>query len=98
MTKLILRFSKLFLRKAGKIARKSVRLDKQIKDTLKIIADNPQDPQLKSHKVNGKNTGECFSSRVNSDIRILWDYSDNHIEVLEILDIGGHSGKHKVYK
>ncbi len=45
-----------------------------------------------------KNGDPAFSSRVNSDLRIIWDYSNNIPQVLDLIDIGGHSGKNKVYK
>ena len=50
---------------------------------------------------------DVFSSSVTGDIRIIWRYLDENIksktieileiQVLELLDIGGHSGGKSVY-
>ncbi len=39
--------------------------------------------------------GEVFSSRVNGNLRIIWIFWTTGKVVL---DIGGHSGKNKVYR
>ena len=45
-----------------------------------------------------KISSNIFSSRVTGNIRIVWDYSENEINVIDVFDIGGHEGKDKVYK
>jgi mRNA interferase YafQ len=59
---------------------------------LKLLGQDPWEPSLKSHKVNTELFGKVFSSSVTSDLRIIWNYNKNTklIEVLELLDIGGH--------
>jgi len=53
---------------------------------------------LKSHKVNTKLNGIRWSSRVTGDIRIIWDFESGLVNVINIFNIGGHSGQSKVYK
>ncbi len=89
-------FSEEYLRNAKKLI-KSKRLTLNIlNDVLEKLSENPLDSSLKSHKVNSKNYGNAWSSRVDSDIRIIWQYSNKRIEIF-VLDIGGHSGFKRVY-
>ncbi|MFW6283344.1 MAG: hypothetical protein ACOC1P_04805 [Minisyncoccales bacterium] len=60
------------------------------------MSKNPFYPSLKSHKVNIKK-GFVFSSKITSDVRIIWDYHNKKANILDILDIGGYEGKDKVY-
>ncbi len=70
----------------------------RINKTLQLLSSNPNYPSLKSHKVNTKNYGQRWSSWVTGDMRIIWDYDNANRLVILLLDIGSHSGKHKVYK
>jgi len=82
--------------------RKLVRSNESIKirlmSVLKKLSLNPTDSSLQSHKVNTVDHGVCWSSRVTGDIRIIWDYDSSKKLSLILLDIGGHSGSHRVYK
>jgi mRNA-degrading endonuclease YafQ of YafQ-DinJ toxin-antitoxin module len=73
-------------------------LKKRLKTTLQKLSMNPAHSSLNSHKVNTPNHGERWSSWVTGDIRIIWDYDKEKRLVILLLDIGGHSGAHKVYK
>ncbi len=74
------------------------KIEKKIRKALHFLEQNPSYPSLKTHKASTKNYGQQWSSSVTRDIRIIWDYdSDNRLIIL-LLDIGGHSGTHKVYK
>ncbi len=65
----------------------------KVSKTLTSISKDPMNPSLRSHKV-----GNYWSSRVTGDIRIIWEYgNDDKVNVIEILDVGGHSGSNKVY-
>lgn len=59
---------------------------------------DPKAPSLKSHMVNSSRHGKRWSSRVTGDLRIIWDFNKDKINILDILDLGGHSGKNKVYR
>lgn len=74
------------------------KLQKRIQKVLKLLEQNPSYPSLKTHKVTTKNYGEKWSSWVTGDVRIIWDYDSENRLIILLLDIGGHSGTHKVYK
>jgi mRNA-degrading endonuclease YafQ of YafQ-DinJ toxin-antitoxin module len=81
--------------------RKLISLDKKLKAKIDLIfgllGENPRNPKLYSHKVNTSKFGVCFSSKISGDIRLIWRYKNGELEILELLDIGGHSGKNSVY-
>jgi mRNA-degrading endonuclease YafQ of YafQ-DinJ toxin-antitoxin module len=87
-----------FKKKFKKLKKKDSKLGKKIIAVLNLLAKNPKFPSLKSHKVISYKFGIKWSSRVTGDIRIIWDYNNQEINVLDILDLGGHSGRNKVYK
>jgi len=47
--------------------------------------------------VRTKNNFSAFSSKVTGDLRIIWNFNEDQIQVIDLLDIGGHSGNGKVY-
>ena len=93
-----LNFNGKFLRKEKKLTKNNPRFKKAVSKAIELLADNPDNPILKSHKVKDKSGNPAFSSRVTGDIRIIWNYNKNEINVIDVLDIGGHEGKDKVYK
>lgn len=72
-------------------------LQRRLKTALQKLATNPLHPSLRSHKVDAREYGVRWSSWVTGDIRVIWDYDHNQRLVILLLDIGGHSGSHKVY-
>lgn len=90
-------FKTHFLKKEAKLTKNNPNLKKLINQTLILLLENPQNPRLKSHKVYDSQGNRAFSSSVNTDIRLIWDYHSDTPRILDILDIGGHSGKQKVY-
>jgi mRNA interferase YafQ len=86
-----------FLKKAKKIIQKNLDLAKQIDSAIRSLQQNPKNPILKSHKVVTPKFGFAYSSRINGDLRIIWDYSKDELFILDLLDIGGHSGSSGVY-
>jgi len=84
--------SKYFDKKFAKLTKNNLSLKKQIVETILKLAQDPKNPDLKSHKVHN-----FWSSSVNGDVRIVWIYSQNEVHVFELLDLGGHSGKNRVY-
>ncbi len=59
---------------------------KQVKNKMLILAENPYHPSLRTKRVQGTNEFECS---VNMDIRIIWHYEGDTI--IFLLDIGHHS-------
>jgi mRNA-degrading endonuclease YafQ of YafQ-DinJ toxin-antitoxin module len=91
MYKLI--FIGYFEKKLAILIKNNSKIDQKIETTLQLLSLNPLEQKLSSHKV-----GEYWSSRVTGDIRIIWIYGeDREVKVLELLDIGGHSGNRGVY-
>lgn len=69
-----------------------------LKSILSQLIENPFHPRLKTHKVIARHDNkQAFSSRVTGDTRIIWRGHHDHFDVLDILDLGGHEGKNKVY-
>ena len=97
-----------FARKLKKILKKDRHLTTIIQTALYLLAENPLDSRLRSHKVISRNGDKAFSSYVTGDLRIIWRYggieeyhtedSIEHLQILELIDIGGHEGSDKVYK
>jgi len=87
-----------FDRMFTKLTKKNNILKTLIFDSIEILITDPFAAILRSHKVQTKNNGTRWSSRVTGDIRIIWDFDDNNIKIIELLDVGGHTGQNKAYK
>jgi len=94
----LLNFTVTFSSHREKVVGTNKVLNKQLKTTLQKLALNPKHPSLHSHKVDTLTYGSRWSSSVTGDIRIIWDYDSENRLIILLLDIGGHSGTHKVYK
>ena len=86
-----------FDRSYKRLSKKNSFLNSIVPEVVKKIRRDPFETSLHSHKVISRNHGLVYSSRVTKDLRILWIEQDKGI-VIMLLDIGGHSGKNKVYK
>ena len=74
-------------------------LKQKINDVIEILAINQFSPTLRSHKAQTISNGIRWSSRVTGDLRIIWDFNNNSdIKIIDLWDIGTHSGSKKVYK
>ncbi len=73
-------------------------LKKKIDKALRFLEIDPQYPSLQSHKVESARFGHRWASWVTGDLRIIWDYDQDQLRVLNILGLGSHSGKKRVYK
>lgn len=65
---------------------------------LELLAEDPRDPRLRSHKVFAGDGRAAFSSAVTGDLRVIWRYAEAEVEVIALVDIGGHEGSKKVYR
>ncbi len=86
-----------FDRSYKKLSKKNSSLTLIIRNIVKKIRRDPFDECLHTHKVMSRNHGLVYSSRVTKDLRILWIEQSKGMVIL-LLDMGGHSGKNKVYK
>lgn len=59
----------------------------QVKSKVRILAENPMHPSLRTKRIQGSN--RLFECSVNMDIRIIWHYDGERIILL--LDVGHHS-------
>jgi mRNA-degrading endonuclease YafQ of YafQ-DinJ toxin-antitoxin module len=64
----------------------SRREQKAVAGKLKIMAENPYHPSLRTKKVQG--LIDVFECSVNMDIRIIWKYKDGKLILL--IEIGHH--------
>ncbi len=81
-----------FKRSFKKIIKKNPQLQEQIIKALKLLANDPFTPSLKSHKLGGNLAGLCSCS-VAYDCRIIFSFSEDEklLEmVILLVDIGSH--------
>ncbi|GBO53132.1 HigB toxin protein [Pseudanabaena sp. lw0831] len=81
-----------FKRSFKKIIKKNPQLQAQIVKALKLLADDPFTPSLKSHKLGGNLAG-LWSCSVAYDCRIIFSFSEEEklLEIVILLvDIGSH--------
>lgn len=81
-----------FKRSFRKITKKNPQLKNQIVKVLRLLADDPFTPSLKSHKLTGDLAG-LWSCSVAYDCRIIFNFSEdeNLLEmVILLIDIGNH--------
>ena len=93
----ILSTTNKFLRKTKKIIKKDASLRQKINHTLTIMTTNIFAASLKTHMVTRSNGKKGFSSYVAGDLRIIWEYKNKQAKIIDLVDIGGHSGGNKVY-
>ena len=72
-----------FNRSFRKITNKNPQLKDQIAKVLRLLADDPFTPSLKSHKLGGELAG-LWSCSVASDCRIIFNFSEDE-ELLEMV-------------
>jgi mRNA-degrading endonuclease YafQ of YafQ-DinJ toxin-antitoxin module len=88
--------SKPFLRKSKKLMN-GKRKRAQLEKALLLLEADPFSNPLKTHKVQSRKYGLMYSSKVNSDLRLIWNFDEENRLVLLLLDLGGHEGSGKVY-
>lgn len=91
-------FTKNFEETYISIIKENKAIEKKIRKALHFLEQDPFYPSLKTHKANTKQYEDKWSSWVTGDIRIIWEYDNKNRLTIIVLDIGGHSGTHKVYK
>jgi mRNA interferase YafQ len=90
--------SQYFLKKAKKIIKNSNFLSGKLDKAVEYLASNPFTISLKTHKIRSKKFGIMYSSRLTGDLKIIWQFTNfNNEKVIELVDIGGHSGNNSVY-
>jgi addiction module RelE/StbE family toxin len=80
-------FSKEFKRELHKLSPEDL---KKVLKKVKVLENNPFYPSLRTRKMEG-NSG-YYESRVNNDIRLLWEFEGD--KIILMADVGHHD----VYK
>jgi mRNA-degrading endonuclease YafQ of YafQ-DinJ toxin-antitoxin module len=93
-----LRTTKYFDKALAKLIKKNRNIYSSVEFVLMQLLQDPFALQLKTHKVDSRLHKDVFSSKVTGDIRIIWTKDQDNKVILILLEIGGHSGKNKVYK
>ena len=74
-------WSNTFLRAFKRLMRKQPNLRKEVEGALRLLVQDPFDPQLETHKLKGKLSGS-WACKVGYDLRIVFDFvkSENQKE------------------
>ncbi len=94
----VIRFVTSFRSSYKVIIKAHQEVEKRTEKTLRLLRIDPFYPSLKSHKVNTRNFGEKWSSRITGDIRIIWDFDEKEKQIIILFAIAKHSGSHREYK
>jgi len=89
--------SKSFTKKLKKLIASKRLKYQELERSFRTLAENPFNPSLNTHKVVTRKHKKHYSSRLDRDLRIIWDFDEKNNLVLYLLDIGGHSGSTGVY-
>ena len=87
-----------FTRRYSKLVKRNRVLEATVDNVLERLAANPRDPSLRSHKVTAWDSRVAFSVEVTSDLCIIWCYNEGKADLLDLIDLVGHSGAGKVYR
>ena len=90
MRKLV--FASSFKRAFKAIIKRRPDFKQKIEDKLKMLANDPFNPSLRTHKLRGKLAGS-WSCTVEYDCRIIFDFVENRNsgeEEILLIDIGSH--------
>lgn len=90
-----LHFRSKFVRKVRKLTRRNGELRSKVDAALAMLRMDPFDRSLQTHKATNPEGDRVFSSKVTGDLRITWDFLNG---AARILDIGGHSGRRRIYR
>jgi mRNA interferase RelE/StbE len=52
-------------------------IKKKVRDKLKLMAENPMHPSLRTKKIQG--TERIFEASINMSVRLTWQYIENGI-------------------
>ena len=91
MNKYNINFTTQFLRKYKKITKNNLLLVRITKTKLHMLAQDPFQPPLKTHKYKQK-----FSTSITGDLRIIWNFTKP--DEITLFNFRGHEGKLDIYK
>jgi len=85
-------WSKTFLRAFKRAVKKHPTLGKDIEKALRLLAEDPFDPQLETHKLKGKLSG-TWACSVGYDLRMVFDFvksKGKKEDDIFLIEIGTH--------
>lgn len=81
-----LSFEKNFLKASKKLSTKKRLKINQLNTILERLRENPFSQSLRTHRVDSKSHGKAWSSRVDGDLRIIWNFdSEDKIIILVLV-------------
>ena len=89
---------KNFTKQYKKLIEQDQVLVKALKKVSDMLKESPFQASLKTHRATTRNYGPAWSSSVTGDLRVIWKFDEQDRILILLLDLGGHSGKNKVYK
>lgn len=94
-----LEFSISVIKSIKKNFKNNTVLQKAFKKTRDLLFNDPFYPSLKTHKVDTILNSDVYSSRINGDWRIIWQFDEeSKTATILCLELGTHSGANQVYK
>jgi addiction module RelE/StbE family toxin len=85
-------WSTAFVRKFKRLAKKNSQLRSQVEKTLQLLAEDPFDSSLRTHKLRGDLDG-VWSCSIDYDNRLLFEFvtnCDSGEEEILLLTLGSH--------
>jgi len=85
-------WGKTFVKAFKRTIKKHPTLSKDIEKTLRLLAEDPFDPQLETHKLKGKLSG-TWACSVGYDLRIVFDFVKSESikeDGIFLIEIGTH--------
>jgi len=85
-------WGKTFVKVFKRTIKKHPTLSKDIEKTLRLLAEDPFDPQLETHKLKGKLSG-TWACSVGYDLRIVFDFVKSEgikEDGIFLIEIGTH--------
>lgn len=92
-----IRQAKSFTKDLKKLVKQKRISIEKINSIIYKLAQDPFAQSLNTHKVNTKALRVKYSSRVDGDLRMIWDFDEHENLVILLFDIGGHSGSRGIY-
>ena len=81
-----------FIRAFKRTIKKHPSFQKEVKEKLKLLAENPFSPDLRTHKLKGKLSG-TWACSAGYDLRIIFDFIKNDFgkeDDIFLIEIGTH--------
>jgi mRNA-degrading endonuclease YafQ of YafQ-DinJ toxin-antitoxin module len=94
-----LEFSISVIKTIKKNFKNSLILQKAFKKTRDLLSSDPFYYSLKTHKVDILLNSDVYSSRINGDWRVIWQFNqESKTATILCLEVGTHSGGNQVYQ